>query len=60
MSGVFSGATRRAGAIFHPAALSFAHVELLHITHSALLGKKIVPAESIGLVLTGPSIYMVF
>ncbi|MCG7875477.1 MAG: hypothetical protein JAY75_08655 [Candidatus Thiodiazotropha taylori] len=36
------------GLFFRPAALSFAHVEKLHIAHSALLDEKIVPAGSIG------------
>jgi len=35
------------GLFFRPAALSFAHVATLHLAHSALLDKKIVPAESI-------------
>ncbi|PUB86236.1 MAG: hypothetical protein DBP02_03700 [gamma proteobacterium symbiont of Ctena orbiculata] len=43
------------GLFFHPAALSFAHLARLNLAHSALLGKKTAPAESIGLVLTGPS-----
>ena len=43
------------GLFFHPAALSFAHVALLHHAHSALLDEKTVPAEPIGLVLTGPN-----
>ncbi|PUB87504.1 MAG: hypothetical protein DBP02_01090 [gamma proteobacterium symbiont of Ctena orbiculata] len=42
------------GLFFHPAALSFAHLARLNLAHSALLGKKTAPAESIGLVLTGP------
>ncbi|MEW7995752.1 MAG: hypothetical protein AB2825_15070, partial [Candidatus Thiodiazotropha endolucinida] len=41
------------GLFFHPAALSFAHLAWLNLAHSALLGKKTAPAESIGLVLTG-------
>ena len=40
---------------YRPAALSFAYVAALHSAHSALLGEKIVPAEPIQLVLTGPS-----
>ncbi len=43
------------GLFFRPAALSFVHVESLHVTHSALLDKKIVPAVHTGLVLTGPN-----
>ena len=43
------------GLFFRPAALSFAHVALLHLAHSALPGKKRAPAALIGLVLTGPS-----
>ncbi|PUB79848.1 MAG: hypothetical protein DBP02_21745 [gamma proteobacterium symbiont of Ctena orbiculata] len=43
------------GLFFHPAALSFAHLARLNLAHSALLGKITAPAESIGLVLTGPS-----
>ncbi|WP_369163188.1 hypothetical protein [Candidatus Thiodiazotropha sp. LNASS1] len=43
------------GLFFHPAALSFAHLARLNLAHSALLGKKTAPAESIGLVLTGPN-----
>jgi hypothetical protein len=43
------------GLFFRPAALSFAHVALLHIAHSALLDEKTAPAEPIGLVLTGPN-----
>ncbi|MCG8023405.1 MAG: hypothetical protein JAZ02_05425 [Candidatus Thiodiazotropha endolucinida] len=42
------------GLFFHPAALSFTHLARLNLAHSALLGKKTAPAESIGLVLTGP------
>jgi hypothetical protein len=42
------------GLFFRPAALSFAHIVQLYIAHSALLDKKIGPAESIQLVLTGP------
>ncbi|MEW8347109.1 MAG: hypothetical protein AB2687_02285 [Candidatus Thiodiazotropha taylori] len=42
------------GLFFRPAALSFAHVEQLHVAHSALLDEKIAPAGPIGLVLTGP------
>ncbi|MES9849167.1 MAG: hypothetical protein ABW145_12325, partial [Candidatus Thiodiazotropha sp.] len=42
------------GLFFHPAALSFAHLARLNLAHSVLLGKKTAPAESIGLVLTGP------
>jgi len=38
--GIFSGSTRRAEPIFHPAALSLAYVERLHHTRDALLGKK--------------------
>ncbi|MCG7997720.1 MAG: hypothetical protein JAZ06_20130 [Candidatus Thiodiazotropha taylori] len=45
---------RGLGLFFRPAALSFAHVEQLHIAHSALLDDKIVPAGPIGFVLTGP------
>ncbi|HEC16472.1 MAG TPA: hypothetical protein ENI99_07885 [Sedimenticola sp.] len=48
------------GLFFHPAALSFAHVESLNFAHSALLGEKIVPAGPIGLVLTGPRFYRNF
>ncbi|MES9925190.1 MAG: hypothetical protein ABW152_13945 [Candidatus Thiodiazotropha endolucinida] len=44
------------GLFFHPAALSFAHLARLNLAHSALLGKKTAPAESIGLVLTGPNV----
>ena len=43
------------GLFFRPVALSFAHVAVLHVAHDALLDEKIVPAEPIGLVLTGPS-----
>ncbi|MEW8260368.1 MAG: hypothetical protein AB2720_16430, partial [Candidatus Thiodiazotropha taylori] len=59
-SGAFSGTTPHidveegAGAIFPPTALSFAHVEQLHVAHSALLDEKIAPAGPIGFVLTGP------
>ncbi|PUB82936.1 MAG: hypothetical protein DBP02_13680 [gamma proteobacterium symbiont of Ctena orbiculata] len=42
------------GLFFHPAVLSFTHLARLNLAHSALLGKKTAPAESIGLVLTGP------
>ena len=58
--GAFSGATLFSYLIgglrlfFRPAALSFAHVERLHLAHSALLDEKIVSAGSIQLVLTGP------
>ncbi|MEW8342503.1 MAG: PH domain-containing protein [Candidatus Thiodiazotropha taylori] len=45
---------RGLGLFFRPAALSFAHVEQLHIAHSALLDKKIAPAGPIGIVLTDP------
>jgi hypothetical protein len=41
------------GLFFHPAALSFAHVALLHNAHPALLDEKTAQAEPIGLVLTG-------
>jgi hypothetical protein len=54
-SGAFSGATRRAGSVFSPAAFSFAHTDIQYIAHSDLLYEKIVPAESIQLVLTGPN-----
>ncbi|MES9946381.1 MAG: metallophosphoesterase, partial [Candidatus Thiodiazotropha sp.] len=45
------------GLFLCPAALLFAHVAGLHYAHSALLGAKTVPAECIGLVLTGPSLF---
>ncbi|WP_316365718.1 metallophosphoesterase [Candidatus Thiodiazotropha sp. CDECU1] len=45
------------GLFLCPAALLFAHVAGLHHAHSALLGAKTVPAECIGLVLTGPSLF---
>jgi len=38
--GIFSGPTRRAEPIFHPAALSLAYVERVHRTRDALLDKK--------------------
>ena len=41
-------------ALLHPTALSFVYVAQLHRAHSTLLDEKIVPAELIGLVLTGP------
>jgi len=43
------------GLFSRPAALSFAHVESLHLAHAALLDEKRGPAEPIALVLTGPS-----
>ncbi|MEW7997902.1 MAG: hypothetical protein AB2540_12840 [Candidatus Thiodiazotropha endolucinida] len=45
---LFQGQPEGLGLFFRPAALSFAHVEKLHIAHSALLDEKIVPAGSIG------------
>ena len=51
---LFQAQPKGLGLCFRPAALSFAHVERLHVAHSALLDENIVPAEPIGLVLTGP------
>ncbi|PUB89614.1 MAG: hypothetical protein DBP01_09800 [gamma proteobacterium symbiont of Ctena orbiculata] len=51
----FQAQPEELGLFFHPAALSFAHLARLNLAHSALLGKKTAPAESIGLVLTGPN-----
>jgi len=42
--GVFSDPTRRAEPIFHPAALSLAYVEQLHLIRDASLDKKWVSA----------------
>jgi len=45
-SGAFLGATRGAGQFLSPAALSFAHVDILHSAHSALLDIKIVDGSA--------------
>ena len=53
-SGAFSAPTRRAAAVFRPAALEFAYVGQLQDAHSALLDQKTAAAEHIYLIENTP------